>query len=70
MEGAMLEDDGAAVDAHNFAVGEDLSDDSHGFCVEVGLVVGGNQYGTIDDQIVGVGGRKSLTSIIYGAGKR
>ena len=63
MEGAVLADDGAAVDAHNLAVGEGLSDGLQGFGVEVGLVVGGNQYGTIDDQIVGVGGRKTVMTL-------
>ena len=61
MEGAVLADDGAAVDAYNVAVGECLANDALGLGVEVGLVVGGDEHGTIDDQIVGIGGRKTIT---------
>ena len=67
MEGTVLADDSAAVDAHNLAVGEGLSDDSQGFGIEVGLVVGGYEYGTIDDQIVGISGRKPVFVVVDGA---
>ena len=63
MEGAVLANDGAAVDADNLAVGEGLSDDAQGLGIEVGLGVGGYQYGTIDDQIVGIGGRQSVGTL-------
>ena len=57
----MLLDDGAAIDAHDFAARIGLTDNTHGFGVEVGLSVGGHEDGTIDDQIVGVGGGKAIS---------
>ena len=63
MQGAVLTDDGATVDAHNLAVREGLANDSYCLCVEVGLGVSGYEYGTIDDQIVGVGGRKTVMTL-------
>ena len=61
MEGAVLLDDGATVDSDDFAIGIGLADDAHGLGVEVGLSVGGHQDGTIDDQVVGVGGGETVT---------
>ena len=60
MERAVLTDDGTTVNAHNLPVRIGLADDAHGLCIEIGLGIGGHQYGTIDDQIVGVGGRKPV----------
>ena len=57
----MLFDKGTAITAYDFSIGKCLLDDAHSLCVKVGLVVGGNQYGTINDQIVGVSGRQSFT---------
>ena len=69
MQGAVLTDDGATVDAHNLAVREGLANDSYCLCVEVGLGVCGYEYGTIDDQIVGVGGRQAVVAVVDGAGQ-
>ena len=75
----MLFDNGTAIDAYDFSIGKCLLDDAHGLCVKVGLVVGGNQYGTINHQIVGISGRQAVTYhfsfLIYhffidGAGQR
>jgi hypothetical protein len=57
----MLFDNGTAINAYDFSIGKCLLDDAHGLCVKVGLVVGGNQYGTINHQIVGISGRQSFT---------
>ena len=62
MKTTMLADDRTAVDAHNLAVRERLANGMKCLCVEVGLSVGRHQYGTIDNQIVSVGGRQPLTS--------
>jgi hypothetical protein len=56
MEGAVLLDDGTTVDADDLAVWVGLANDTQGFGVEVGLGIGGHKDGTIDDQVVGVGG--------------
>ena len=60
MERAVLTDDGATVDAYNFAVGESLADDAQSLCVEVGLGIGGNEDCTVDDQVVGVCSRQTI----------
>ena len=49
MQGAVLSDDDATVDAHYLAVREGLANDSYSLCVEVGLGISGYEYGTIDD---------------------
>ena len=61
MEGAVLLDDSATVNANNLAVGEDLTDDAHGLCIEVGLRIGRYQYRTVDDELVGIGGWETVT---------
>jgi len=53
----MLFDERTAVDAHDFPVWEGLADDAKSLGVEVGLVVGGTEYGTVDDKEIGIGGR-------------
>ena len=53
-------DDGTTVDAYDLPVRKRLSDDAHRLCVKVGLVVGRYQYRTVDDQIVGIGGRQAI----------
>ena len=58
----MLFDDGSAVDAHDLPVWESLANDAHRLCVEVGLRIGRHEDGTIDDEVVGIGGRQSVTS--------
>lgn len=80
VQGTVLADDGPAVDAYDVPVGEGLADDAHGFLVEVGLVVGGYQDGTIDDEVVGIGGGEAvcwllafgnlLLAVVDGAGQR
>ena len=57
----MLLDDGAAIDADDFAVGIGLTDNTHGFGIKVGLGIGGHQDGAIDDQVVGIGGGETVT---------
>ena len=79
VQGTVLADDGATVDADDVSVGEGLADDAHGFLVEVGLVVGGYQDGTIDDEVVGIGGGEAvcwllafgnlLLAVVDGAGQ-
>jgi hypothetical protein len=61
MEGTVLLDDGTTVDADDLAIGIGLADDTHGLGIKVGLSVGGHEDGTIDDQIVGVGGGQTVT---------
>ena len=65
----MLLDDGTAVDAYDVAVGEGSADGLHGLCVEVGLGVGGHEHGSVDDEIVGVGGGQSVGLVVDGAGQ-
>jgi hypothetical protein len=69
MEGAVLADDGAAVDADNLVVGECLADDTQGLGVEVGLSIGRDEYSAVDDQIVGIGGWQAVAVVVDGAGK-
>ena len=69
MEGTVLLDDGAAIDAHDFAVRIGLTDNTHGLGIKVGLSVGGHEDGTIDDQIVGVGGGQTVALVVYGTGQ-
>ena len=64
MEGAVLLDDGTTVDADDLAIGIGLADDTHGLGIKVGLSVGGHEDGTIDDQIVGVGGWQTVAIVI------
>jgi hypothetical protein len=66
----VLLDDSTAVDAHNLPVGKCLSDDAQSFCVEIGLVVGGYQHCTIDDQIVGISCRQTVAIVIDGTWQR
>ena len=70
MQASVLTDDRTAVDAHDFAVRVGQSYHAHGLLVEVGLVVGRHQHGTVDDQIVGIGGRQSVAVVVDGAGQR
>jgi hypothetical protein len=44
---AVLLDDGTAIDAYDFSVGESQLDDAHGFSVQVRLFVGGHQNSTV-----------------------
>jgi hypothetical protein len=66
----MLLDNGTAIDAYDFSVGKCLLDGAHGFCVKVGLVVGGNQYSAINDQVISIGRRQAVSFVVDGAGKR
>ena len=68
VQGTVLLDDRPAVDAYNFPVRESLTNDAHRFSIEVGLCVSGYQYGTINDQIVGISGRQPVLAIIDGTG--
>ena len=69
MQTTMLFDDGATVYTNDFSIGIGLTNDAESFGIKVGLVVGGYQYGTIDNQIVGVGGWQAVLTIIDGAGQ-
>lgn len=69
MKTAVLPDDSLTIDAHHFAVRKSLPDDVHSLMVEVGLPVSRHQYGTINDQIVGIGGWKPIALIIDRTGE-
>lgn len=60
VQGAMLQDEDAAVDAYNFTVGESPLQLFQGLGIFVGLMVGGNKHSPVDDEEVGVGGRQPL----------
>ena len=69
MQTAMLLDNSPTVNANNLSVRESLLDDVHRLLVKVWLVVGGHQYSTVDDQVVGIGGRQTVAIIVEdGAG--
>ena len=70
MERAVLADDGTAVDGDDFAVGIGEGDGAESLGVEVGLRVGRHKNGTVDDEIVGIGGRETVVTIIDGTGER
>ena len=70
MQAAVLFDNASTVDADDLPVGEGLTDDSQRFGVEVGLSVGGTEYGTVDDEEVGVGGRQTVVAVVDGSGHR
>ena len=59
MQASMLLNNCPAVDAYDFPVRKGFADDAHRLLVQVGLVVGWHQDGTVDDQVVGIGGRKA-----------
>ena len=60
MQTAMLLDNSPTVNANNLSVRESLLDDVHRLLVKVGLRIGGYQYCSVDDQVVGVCGRQSI----------
>ena len=64
MQAAVLFDNASTVDADDLPVGEGLTDDSQRFGIEVGLSIGGTEYGIVDDEEVGVGGREAVTLTI------
>ena len=68
MQAAMLFDNTTAIDANDLSIREGLADDPQGLGVEVGLSVGGTEYGTVDDEEVGVGGRQTVIAVVDGAG--
>ena len=68
VQGAVLLNDSPTVDAYDFPVREGFANDAHGLCVEVWLCIGGYQYGTIDNQIVGISCRQTVFAIIDGTG--
>ena len=57
----MLLDDATAVDANDLAFREGLANESQGLCVEIRLIIGGNQHSAIDNEEIGVGGWQALT---------
>ena len=70
MQTSMLFDDGTTVYTNDFSIGIGLANDVERISIQVGLVVGGYQYGTIDNQIVGIGGWQAVLTIIDGTGQR
>ena len=56
----MLDDDGAAVNADNLAVGEGIGDYCGCLGIEVWLGVCGIQYPSVDDEEIGVCGRQTF----------
>ena len=65
----MLADDGTAVDGDDFAVGIGEGDGAESLGVEVGLRVGRNEDGTVDDEVVGVGGGEAVATVIDRTGE-
>ena len=70
MQTTMLFDNGTTVDAYDFSVGKCLLDNLHRLLVKVGLIVGGHQYSTVNDQVVGVSSRQAIALVVDGAGQR
>ena len=70
MERTVLTDDGTAVDGDDFTVGIGEGDGAECLGVEVGLSVGGDEDGTVDDEVVGIGGGEAVVAIVDGTGKR
>lgn len=56
------------IDADDVEAGESERDGLAGQCIEVGLVVGGHEYGTVDDDEVGVGGWQPFAIVEDGVG--
>ena len=63
VERAMLDDDGAAVNADNLAVGEGIGDYCGCLGIEVWLGVCGIQYRSVDDEEIGVCGRQTFGAL-------
>ena len=69
MNAAVLLDDAATVDGHHLTVGEGRLDEADGSLVVLWLVVCRNEYRTIYDKVVGIGGRQLGAVLIqYGVG--
>ena len=58
------------VNADDDPVGEGLGDDGLGLFVVVGLLIGGHQYGAVEDDEVGIGCRQSIAVVFQAAGHR
>ena len=52
----MLLDNTSTIDAHDVTIGESLAYQAQGLGIEIGLGVSGTEYGTIDNQEMGIGG--------------
>ena len=65
----MLLDDGTTVNANNLPVWECLPYNAHGLFVQIGLIVGRHQYGTVHHKIVGVGRRQTVSIVIDRTGE-
>ena len=70
MQAAVLADDGAAIDADHLAVWVSLLDDGTCLVVKIRLSIGGVEYGTVDNQIVSVGGGQTVVAVVNGARHR
>ena len=64
MQGTVLKNQRAAINTHDFSVGECVAECVERLGVFQGLVVGGHQNGTIDDEEIGMSGRKSLAVFV------
>ena len=63
VEGAVLADEDAAVDGHDVVAREGFLQLRAGQFVVGGLAVGRHEYGVVDDEEVGVGGREAMAII-------
>ena len=56
----MLLDNATAIDGDDQTVGESLSDEPDGNGVKIRLGIDGTEHSPVDDQEVGIGGRKAI----------
>ena len=63
MEGAVLADEDAAVNGNDVVAGKSLLELGARQFIVGRLAIGGHQDGTVDDQEVGVGGRKAMAIV-------
>ena len=59
-----------SVDADDVETGESERECLAGQCIEIGLVVGGDEHGSIEDDEVGVSGWQPVAVVEDGAGHR
>jgi hypothetical protein len=57
MEAAMLFDNATTIDGYDLTLRESLANQTEGFCIEIRLGISGTEYGTVDNQEVGICGR-------------
>lgn len=64
VDGAVLTDDDTGVDRDDVPAGEGFADDAACLGIKVGLIIGRNEDGSVDDEEIGVGGWQSLVIIV------